>query len=265
MDLRILALTSAAAAVMTFAQTPTNYSLVTQIKCKPGKTAECEEYLSKSLHKAMQLRVERGLFHSFSLYRLVDPMPSEAGFTHAYVISSDKPFPAEASEAYRKAGTDSSGMSSEAYQAKTQEVREIVARYRSKVVARATTGAPSEKGDYARIYYLKTPPNKRAELRENMRLRVPMMEQLVKSGRLRAYSSREIMFRGEADAFDATETITYKDPQTAMDEPPPFAQLKAAFDAGNPGKDYMQFLNARNEVVRVRMVRTLKLIDVIRK
>ena len=53
MDLRILALTSAAAAIMTFAQTTSPYSLVTQIKCKPGKTAECEEYLNKTLHKSM--------------------------------------------------------------------------------------------------------------------------------------------------------------------------------------------------------------------
>jgi hypothetical protein len=264
MDLRTLALISAAAAAMAFAQTPTNtYRIVTQIKCKPGKTAECEEYLSKSLHKSMQLRVERGVINSFVLYRLVDPASSEAGFTHTYTISSDKPFPAESSEAYRKAGTDASGLSEEANRAKMNEVREIVARYRSKAMTRV--GDPGQKGDYSRVYYLKTPTGKRAELRENMKLRAPLMDQLVKNGRIRSYGYREVMFRGEADAFDATETITYKDPQTAMDEPPSLPQLKAAFEAGNPGKDYMQFTHGRGELVRVQMVRTLKLIDIIRK
>lgn len=237
--------------------------MVTQIRCKPGKAAECEEYLTKSLHKAMQLRVDRGVINSFSLYRLVDPTPAQAGLTHGYVIGSGKPFPSEQSDAYRKAGEDASGLSRAAYLARQNEVREIVHRYRSTSIARV--GAPSEKGDFARIYYLKTPPNKRAEMRENMRLRAPLMEQLVKSGRLRAYQYREVMLRGEADPFDATETIVSKDGQTAMDHPPPFAQLKAAFEAGNPGKDYQQFTNQRQGVVHVQMVRTLKLIDIIRK
>ena len=264
MDIRILALTSAAAAAMTFAQTTTNpYVQMTQIKCHPGKTAECEQFLSTTLHKTMQLRVERGLINSYVLNRLVDPMSTEAGYTHMYAITSDKPFAAEPSDAYRKAGTDASGMSNEAYQAKSNEVRALVGRYRSKVIARV--GDQVEKGDFTRVYFLKTLPGKRADLRDSMRLRAPLMEQLAKSGRLRGYNYREVMLRGEADPFDATESITYKDGQTAMDEPPPFAQLKAAFDGGNPGKDYQQFVNRRAELVRVQMVRTLKAIDVIRK
>ena len=264
MDIRILALTSAAAAAMTFAQTTTNtYSSVTQIKCKPGKTAECEEYLSKTLHKVMQLRVERGLINGYMLTRLLDPMASAAGFTHTYVIYSDKPFAAEPSDAYRKAGEDASGMSNADAQAKSSEVRELVARYRSKLITRS--GDNIQKGDFLRTYFLKTASGKRAALAENMKLRAPLMAELVKSGRIRNYGYREVSLRGEADAFDATESIIYKDGQTAMDEPPPAAQLRAAFEKGNPGKDYQQFLEQRRDLMRVQMVRTSKVIDVINK
>jgi hypothetical protein len=261
MEFRTFAIASAVAATLTFAQS--NYMTGTQIKCKSGKTAECEAFLNTTFRKAMQLRVERGMIQSYALYRLVDPIPAEAGFTHSFVITSDKPLSAEASDEYRKAEAEATGMPSEAFRAKANELRDVVSRTRSKFWARA--GMPAEKGDFTRVQYLKTPRGKRLELRELAQIRAAMMEQLVKSGRLRGYNYREVMLRGEADSYDAVEAITYKDGQTAMDDPPPFAQLKAAFDAGNPGKDYQQFVNKRVELVHTQMVRTLKLMDVIRK
>ena len=126
MNLRILALISAATVSQSATAQHSAYTLVTNVKCKAGKAAECDEYLSKTLHKVMQLRVERGVIDSFTLTQLMDPMASEAGYTHTYVVSSSKPFPAEQSAEYRKAAEDVSGMSNADFQTKSNEFRELV-------------------------------------------------------------------------------------------------------------------------------------------
>ena len=270
MNLRNLALSSAVAVLTasqtSYAQTPTNavYSLVTNMRCKPGKTVECEAYLTGPLHKAMQARVDKGHISGYTLTRLMDPLVVEAGYTHTYVVSSDKPFPAEPSAGYRNVVEEAVGMSDADYQAKSNEVRDLVSRYRSKTVAVAGDGI--QKGDFIRTYSLKTPAGKRAELRENMQsFRAPMMDQLMKGGRLRRWTFRELMNRGEADAFNATESITYKDAEMAMAEPPSLQQAQAAFAKGAPGKDYQYFLEKRRELNHVVMVRTSKIIDLINK
>lgn len=267
MHLRTLVLTSAAVALtvshaVAYAQTPI-YSLVTTIKCRPGKTAECEDYLSKNLHKSMQLRVERGVIDGFILTRLVDPQAAEAGFTHTYLISSSKPIPAESSPEYRKAGADATGMTEEENLAKQREVRDIVSRYRTRTVS--TAGTPVEKGDFVRTSFLKTPHGKRTELASSMKLRQGMMEQSAKKGRLRGWTFREALYRGEADPFDALESLIYKDAEAVMSPAPPVEQLRESFEKGNPGKNYEAHIAQRRELNRVQTIRTSKVIDVIRK
>lgn len=246
------------------AQTPRTYQMSTYIKCKPGNRTACEDYLNNTFRKAMKARVDQGIITSYSLSRLVEPGAYDAGYTHTYTISSTKPFEAEATDAYNKAGEQGAGMSREERLAKSAEMFDSVSRIRS--VSVAGLDPKVEKGDFVRAYYLKIAPHKQADFAQYMQKeRKPMMEQIMLSGRHRTWTVRNVLFRGSQDSYNAVELWIYKNGETAMAEAPPTAQMDAWFKKAHPDGSYQQYLDRGRELRDVAMIRTFKILDIIRK
>lgn len=252
-----------AATYAALAQTapPVAYGSTTFVKCKPGKGQACEDFLKKNLHVAMQARQAKGMISLFTLSRVVIPNASEAGFTHAYSITSAKPAPAEPSAEYTKVGDDARGIPIAEYYRQGDELMDFVSQVR--YVQLATTGGSPQVGNFARMTFLKTPPGKQAELTELMRTKEkPLEAQFQKDGAITAWVFRGIQYRGSEDPYNAIEIIGFKDAEAAT-AGGGLAQAQAAFAKALPGMSWATYNDQRTALRRVVKVRTVKLIDVV--
>ena len=155
-------------------------------------------------------------------------------------------------------------MSREARNAKGTEVFDYVSRIRTVTI----TGLDPliEKGDFIRAYYLKAAPNKQADLTQFFREeRKPMMDQIAQSGRHRTWAVRGVLYRGSQDPYNAIELWVYKNAEMVMADSPSAEQMQAWFKKAHPAGNYQQYVERGRELRDVAMVRTFKVVDLIRK
>jgi hypothetical protein len=213
-------------------------------RLKPGKRAEFEKLYSDVIRKYHLLRKEAGLEKGWVLAKLVFPAGEDAPFHYSSNTWHDTapnldPDPSLNEAIYRKMD-----MTADQFMTRLDATSTLV---RTSVTVRLETVGTIEKGDFARVDFMKVKPGRGAEYVGLERtIYKPLREERVKSGHLKAWALNAVVYPSGAERPYDFYTINASKDSAGLQGA--LGNAMEMFPRIHPGKNFVAIQNQTNEV-----------------
>lgn len=246
----LLSLSLLLAAMPLPAQQPTLHAVITYFDVPAEQDAAYRAHVTTTSKKFYQelMAANPNLVH-WSLSRVVYP-GVDADYNYLGVTVYNGPPPESANAAADAVAKKIAGVPLTEYMKKLYPLRKTAgSELLMRVAGTANPGAGiAREGDYRITYRLKIKPTMLDEFTAQIQsMTVPVMQERVKAGDLKSYSSWTRVFpMGGEDAYDALSSLTFKDLASAV-KGLDTSKTAANFVKAHPGKSYATYLNNSRE------------------